>query len=302
MPAGHAPEPARLGRAESAQPRRGRYPSFREPWVARAGTTVYDLNGEPLFLRVRLEGSDPEAFVDAAIDPRLGAPLLAVSHADWDPDPCRRGGRGPAERKRAVTYDEARFVAFSYPKLAIQFLREEQEVALLELFTWRQVPPARERQRDEPPGDFDRWSFLAEQPSALLKRNAARHAKRVRELDKVLRARQLFARRLIDGTSSRARSTVSTCFSGTRMSSITAPPAPTITRATNSAVSRPVSGASPPASRWCSISTATTISRPGSPPSSASGHSPVPVVSPTATSSSLSTDWRALPPMRSTPE
>ena len=105
---------------------------------ARAGTTVYDLNGEPLFLRVRLEGSDPEAFVDAAIDSRLGAPLLAVSHADWDPDPLLdEAAEVLRERTRAVTDAEARFVAFSYPKLAIQFLREEQEVALLELYTWR---------------------------------------------------------------------------------------------------------------------------------------------------------------------
>ena len=198
MPAGTPPSPhvwAELNLLNLV----GALPELQGARVARAGTTVYDLNGEPLFLRVRLEGGDPEAFVDAAIDSRLGAPLLAVSHADWDPDPLLdEAAEVLRERKRAVTYDEARFVAFSYPKLAIQFLREEQEVALLELFTWRQVPPARERQRDEPPGDFDRWSFLAEQPSALLKRNAARHAKRVRELDKVLRARQPVARRLID--------------------------------------------------------------------------------------------------------
>jgi len=177
----------------------GVLPELEGARVARVGTTVHDLNGEPLFLRVRLEGSDVEAFADTAIDPRLGAPLLAVSYAEWDPGTLLdEAAEVLRERRRAVTYDEARFVAFSYPKLAIQFLREEQEVALLELYTWRQVPPTRERKRDEPPGDFDRWSFLEEQPSALLRRNAGRHAKRVRELEKLLRARQLSTRRLID--------------------------------------------------------------------------------------------------------
>jgi peptidase C39-like protein len=177
----------------------GALPELEGARVARAGTTVYDLTGEPLFLRVRLEGGDADAFADTAVDPRMGAPLLAVSYGEWDPDDLLdEAAEILRERRKAVTYDEARFVAFSYPKLAIQFLRDEREVALLELYSWRQVPAARERKRDEPPGDFDRWSFLEEQPPALLRRNAGRHAKRVRELEKLLRGRQLVGRRLID--------------------------------------------------------------------------------------------------------
>ena len=172
----------------------GELPGVDGARIARSGTVVYDLNGEPLFLRARLEGGDAEVFSDSAIDPRLGAALLAFSYAGWDPDALfDEAAELLRQRRRAVTYDEARFVAFSYLKLAIQFLRDEQEVALLELYTWRQVPPARERKRDEPPGDFERWSFLDEHPPALLRRNAGRHAKRVRELEKLLRPRQRLA-------------------------------------------------------------------------------------------------------------
>jgi hypothetical protein len=171
-------------------------PELEGARLARTGTIVYDLNGEPLFARVRLEGGG--AYADTAVDPRLGAPLLAVSRAEWEPPALLdEAAEALRSRRRAPAFDDARFVAFSYPKLAVQFLREHKEVALLELHTWRPVPPARERKRDEPPGDFERWSFL-EQPVALLRRNARRHAKRVRELDRLLGDRRLLARRLVD--------------------------------------------------------------------------------------------------------
>jgi hypothetical protein len=82
--------------------------------------------------------------------------------------------------------------------LAIQFLRDGNEVALLELNTWRPVPPPHERENGEPPGDFERWSFLDDQPPTLLRRNAARYQKRARELDKLRPAPDLVARGLID--------------------------------------------------------------------------------------------------------
>jgi Peptidase_C39 like family len=173
-------------------------PGLEGARLPRTGTVVHDLNGEPLFLRAALDGGAAEAFADTAIDPRLGAPLLAVSHAEWDPGALLdEGAEALRSRRRAISYDEARFVTYSYPKLAIQFLREQQEVALLELYTWRQVPQARERKADEPPGDFERWSFLDEQPATRLRRNAQRHAKRARELERLLGARQLLERRLI---------------------------------------------------------------------------------------------------------
>jgi hypothetical protein len=177
----------------------GSLPELQGARLSRRTTTIYDLNGEPLFARAPLVGGDTEHFADMALDPRLGAPLLAVSTADWDPDALlQEAAEALAGRRRPPAWDKARFIAFSFPKLAIQFLHEGSEVALLELYTWYPVPPARERDPEEPPGDFERWSYLDEQPARLQRRNVQRHRKRVRELDKLLRERELASRRLVD--------------------------------------------------------------------------------------------------------
>ena len=167
--------------------------------LARAGTVVHDLNGEPLFLRTSIEGGDDESYADIAIDPRVGAPLLSVSQGEWDANALyEEAAETLRSRRRAVSFNDARFVAFSFPKVAIQFLRDGREVALLELYTWRQVPPARKRKKNEPPGDFERWSFLSEMPANVVTRNRRRFTKRVRELDKLIPGRELLARRLIE--------------------------------------------------------------------------------------------------------
>jgi Peptidase_C39 like family len=167
--------------------------------LAGAGTVIYDLNGEPLFLRTRIEGGDRQAYVDSAVEPSLGAPLLSISHADWDARALfEEAADALRSRRRALTYNDARFVAYSFPKVAIQFLRDGQEVALLELYTWKQVPPARRRRKNEPPGDFERWSFLDEQPPNVLTRNRRRFTKRVKELNRVIPGRELLDLRLID--------------------------------------------------------------------------------------------------------
>jgi hypothetical protein len=167
--------------------------------LAAAGTIIYDLNGEPLFLRTRVDGGDADTYVDTALDPSVGAPLLAISHADWAPeDLFEEAADTLRSRRRPIAFDEARFVAYSFPKIAIQFLREGEEVALLELYTWRQVPPARKRRKNEPPGDFERWSFLDEQPADVLARNRRRFAKRTKELNRVIPGRELLKLRLIE--------------------------------------------------------------------------------------------------------
>lgn len=116
--------------------------------LAGAGTVIHDLNGEPLFLRTRIQGGDGDAYADIAIEPSLGAPLVAISHAEWAPQALYEDAAETLRsRRRPLTYDEARFVAYSFPKVAIQLLRDGAEVALLEIYTWRQVPPARKRRR-----------------------------------------------------------------------------------------------------------------------------------------------------------
>jgi hypothetical protein len=167
--------------------------------LAGTGTVIYDLNGEPLFLRTRLEGGDGDAYADIAIDPSLGSPLLAVSHSEWAPKALyAEAAETLRSRRRPVTYSDARFVAYSFPKIAVQFLRDGEEVALLELYTWKQVPPSRRRRKNEPPGDFERWSYLDEQPANILTRNRRRYNKRVKELNRVIPGRELLNLRLIE--------------------------------------------------------------------------------------------------------
>src|SRR5262249_34520937 len=91
--------------------------------LARAGTVIYDLNGEPLFLRTRVEGGDAEGYVDTAVDPRVGAPLMAISNGEWTPQVLYEEAADTLRsRRRPVIYNDARFVAYSFPKIAMQFL------------------------------------------------------------------------------------------------------------------------------------------------------------------------------------
>jgi len=133
--------------------------------VQPPGTPVHDLNGEVLFHRMRLErGGLPVGYVDVADHPGLGAPLVAMAHGvDWQGlrlvDAAREAA---AERYGIRDVDAARLVAYSFPKLAVQLLDGEREVAMLEVGTWEPVPERRDRDAGEPPSDFERWSFLDE--------------------------------------------------------------------------------------------------------------------------------------------
>src|SRR5579884_1011375 len=129
------------------------------------GTAVHDVNGEVLFHRMRLErGGLPLGYVDVADHPSLGAPLLAIGQgADWQGARLVAAAReAAAERHGVRDVDEARLVAFSFPKLAVQLLSGGREVLMLEVGTWAQVPEQRRQPADEPPSDFERWSWLDE--------------------------------------------------------------------------------------------------------------------------------------------
>jgi hypothetical protein len=148
---------------------------FEGARIAAAGTPIYDLNGELLEYRfpVVKRGAAP-AFVDVAAHPALGGPLAAVSVGlPWNEKELLSQATAIAGRRR-VTFDTARFVAYSFPKVGVQFIARDQEVLLLELGTWLPVPPApTERRPPLQPGNFERWSLLDELPAAR-KRSAAK--------------------------------------------------------------------------------------------------------------------------------
>jgi len=131
-------------------------------------TPIHDLNGEVLFWRTPLGGPQRTlGFADIAVHPALGEPLLGVSSgAAWNEDALRKAGLSAAREQgvKGAEKAELRFVAYSFPKIALQFLVNGKEAAMLELHTWQPVPPSTRSLRYEPPSNFERWSFLDEMP------------------------------------------------------------------------------------------------------------------------------------------
>jgi hypothetical protein len=139
-----------------------------------SGTPVHDLNGAVLFERVVVG----ESYVDLAVAPELGAPVVAVTEqARWEPELLVEQATAALRRRRKkADYDETRFVAYSFPKLAVQFLRGGQQVALIECYTGAEVPVAQlgRGEKATPPGNFEAWSFLDQLPAAERRRRVKR--------------------------------------------------------------------------------------------------------------------------------
>ncbi|MFT3860437.1 C39 family peptidase [Micropruina sp.] len=121
-------------------------------------TEVFDVNGEVLLWRARLRGERTSGWLDVAADSRVGAlTMAAVQGAEWQPERLlEQAHEALREQGLDEGFDQVRFVAYSYPKLAIQFLAGDREVAMLELFTWLPIPD--EPQRDAE--NFSRWSYF----------------------------------------------------------------------------------------------------------------------------------------------
>jgi hypothetical protein len=160
-----------------------------------AGTPVYDPNGEVLFVRFPLlQNGVSSGYADVAAHTALGAPLLAVAPtAVWNEQAVLAQGREAFwEQARGKdkkghqkpAYDEVRFVAYSFPKIALQFLREKKEVVMLECFTWIPVPPAAERpdRKKLEPANFERWSLLDEMDERRKEENQRKFEERVKRL------------------------------------------------------------------------------------------------------------------------
>jgi hypothetical protein len=135
------------------------------------GTDIHDLNGTLLYRRLPLVAGDRQiGYIDVAMEPALCSPLLAVSVGlPW------REAEIVARARAMVpgSYDYHRFIAFSYPKVGVQFLVGSSEVRLIEVPTYREVPLPAENEF----GDIiasERESLLEALPSAVRERNAAK--------------------------------------------------------------------------------------------------------------------------------
>ncbi len=171
---------------------------FEGTRIHPTASPIYDLNGELLFYRIPVaRGSRREGFTDIAAHDALGGPLLAASYgADWNQAALKREAIAAArKRKRGLKYTQVRFVAYSYPKIAVQFLAKREEVLMLELWTWKPIPPAPKKKRNKlEPSNFERWSLLDEMPASRRRANQRKFTTRVETWEKTLRKKS--ARRL----------------------------------------------------------------------------------------------------------
>jgi hypothetical protein len=156
---------------------------FEKVTLPYLGTPIYDINGSILFYRLPL-GRDGAAsgYADIATNEALGEPMLAASVGSaWDEKALLEVGIAMACKRRRLKYDAVRFVAYSFPKIALQFLLAGTEVLMLELYTWVEVPPANPQERKPlEPSNFERWSLLDELPLEIRRVRARNYRKRLR--------------------------------------------------------------------------------------------------------------------------
>jgi hypothetical protein len=142
--------------------------TFEGGRIGPSATPIYDVNGEELYYRVPLAGPNGEVgYADVTGNPALGEPLLAFTTGSaWDEAQIREAACAAARElcEKDVWDLDMRLVAYSHPKLAAQFLDSGEEIIMLELYSWEPVPEIIQRDTDEPPGNFERWSFLDKLP------------------------------------------------------------------------------------------------------------------------------------------
>ncbi|HEX4632021.1 MAG TPA: C39 family peptidase [Chthoniobacterales bacterium] len=165
-------------------------------WLGH-GIPIYDPSGEVLFYRfpIRHESVGQTGYADVAAQTLFGDPLLATApDASWNAEAWIAQAQSALERLRHDSnhgehwseYDEIRIVAFSFPKLAVQFLKKGTEVVMLELGTWAIVPPAERRDRKPmEPSSFERWSLVEEMPEEQKVRAHERFTERAKDLERI---------------------------------------------------------------------------------------------------------------------
>lgn len=139
--------------------------------ITSAGTPVFDINGTLLFYRVPIvRGRRSIGYTDISANEALGEPLLAASTGiAWNEREILKEAEAAARKgRRALKFNGIRFVAYSFPKIGLQFLQDGKETLLLEWRSWAAVPPITKRAREPmEPENFERWSLLDEMPAKV---------------------------------------------------------------------------------------------------------------------------------------
>lgn len=155
---------------------------FEKVGVPRTGTPVYDINGTLLFYRLPLrQGNMVDGYVDIAVNEVMAEPLLAISSGvTWDEKAILEEASAAAhKRSRSLKFNSIRFVAYSFPKLALQFLLDGKEVLMLEWKSWAEVPPLSDKHKPMEPSNFERWSLIDEMPAEIKRARLASFKKRL---------------------------------------------------------------------------------------------------------------------------
>lgn len=147
------------------------------------GTPVFDINGTLLFYRLPIiRGRRNLGYTDIGAHEILGEPLLSVSTGtSWNETAIIKEAATAARKaQRAFKFNSIRFVAYSFPKIGLQFLQDGKEVLLLEWKSWAKVPTMATRDRKPmEPSNFERWSFIDEMPATVKRKNTQNFNKRV---------------------------------------------------------------------------------------------------------------------------
>lgn len=150
--------------------------------VRATSTPIYDINGSLLFRRFSLlRGRKPIGYADVATNEIFGEPLLATSiGAVWDDKAAIKEAVKAAKRlRRSFKYDKVRFVSYSYPKIAVQFLKGKKEVLMLEWKSWKEIPPKAKGREPLQPSNFERWSLIDELPERIKRKSTKQFKKRI---------------------------------------------------------------------------------------------------------------------------
>jgi hypothetical protein len=150
--------------------------------IRAVSTPIYDINGTQLFRRFSLtRGKNQVGFADVATNEIFGEPLLSTSFGvGWDEKAIiKEAMKAAKKQRRSFKYDQIRFVSYSYPKIAVQFLKGKKEVLMLEWKTWTEIPPSTGGREPMQPSNFERWSLIDEMPKQLKQKKAKQFKKRV---------------------------------------------------------------------------------------------------------------------------
>ena len=160
---------------------------FEGARITSSGTPIYDINGEVLFHRIPLRKARKSiGYADIAVNSNLGSLFLSASYGfEWNARLIVKEALRAPRKRRRIQFDRVRFIAYSYPKIAVQFMKDKAEILMLELNSWKPVPVKRVRKPEEPPSNFERWSLIEELPLPRKQANIRRFKKRIREWDEL---------------------------------------------------------------------------------------------------------------------